>query len=398
MRESGRSYSLALMSVDVRKRRIDLPLVTRPGAADTGGSLLRPVAVYLASRVVVWVAVAYGVRRRGDPGILRALAEWDGSWYLSAAVQGYPAITPELNGQAVNSNIAFFPLYPLAIRAVSTVTGVSPLVASLLVAFVGGLAVAVLLWLLVRRLCDQRVADRAVLLFCFFPGSAVLSMAYSEPLMITMTMLCLLALLDHRWVGAGVAGALATASRPNAVAVCACCLYQAVQAFRKDHEWRAFIAPLLAPAGFVGFMLFLWARTGDPLVWFRVQREGWHERFDGGLRTFEEVLIVARDPVGASNTMTLQVLGLLFTLVALCLLWRWRPPAIMMIYTVTVLGLCLGSWNLGARPRFVLTAFPLIVAVARAVRGWWFVATFSVSALAMFGLAVLYTAPSMAVP
>ncbi|MGH8906260.1 MAG: mannosyltransferase family protein [Egibacteraceae bacterium] len=372
--------------------------MTGPGVGWAGRSLLRPVVAYVVSRVVVWAAVAYGVWRRGDPSVLRALAEWDGQWYLSAAVEGYPAVVPAVDGQAVDSSLAFFPVYPMAIRAVSTVTGLSPPVASVLVALVGGLAAAVLLRLLVGRLCGQQVADRAVLLFCFFPGSVVLSMAYSESLMLTATMLCLLMLLDRRWVSAGVTGALATASRPNAIAVCACCLYRAAQAVRRDRDWRALIAPLLAPAGFVGFMLFLWARTGEPFVWFRVQREGWQERFDGGRRAFQEILIVTRDPAGATNTTKLQVIGLLFTLVALYLLWRWRPPAVIVIYTIAVLVLCIGSWNLGARPRFVLTAFPLIVAVARVTRDRWFAAVLGVSAIAMFVLAVLYTAPRIAVP
>ncbi|MGH8930944.1 MAG: mannosyltransferase family protein [Egibacteraceae bacterium] len=386
------------MSVDVRGERVDLPPLEPSGVARAGRWLLRPVAAYVVSRLVVLAAVAYGVWSRNDPSVLRALAEWDGSWYLSAAVQGYPSMTPVLNGEAVNSNLAFFPLYPTAVRGMSAITGISPLLASVVVAFLGGLTASVLLWLLVRRLCDQRVADRAVLLFCFFPGSVVFSMAYSESLMLTMAMVCLLALLDRRWVAAGVAGALATASRPNAIAICACCLYPAARAVLRDRDWRALIAPLLAPAGFVGFMLFLWARTGDPLVWFRVQSEGWNERFDWGRRTLEEVMIVARDPVGASNTMTLQVLGLVFVLIALYFLWRWRPPAVIVIYTVGVLGLCLGSWTLGARPRFVLTAFPLIVAVARAARGRWFAPVLGVSALGMWVLAVMYTAPGMAVP
>ena len=386
------------MSVDVRGERVDLPPLRRSGAARTGRWLLRPVAAYLVSRLVVLAAVAYGVWSRNDPSVLRALAEWDGSWYLSAAVQGYPSATPVLNGEAVNSNLAFFPLYPAAVRGVSTIAGISPLLASVVVAFLGGLTASVLLWLLVRRLCDQQVADRAVLLFCFFPGSVVFSMAYSESLMLSMAMACLLALLDRRWMTAGVAGALATASRPNALAVCACCLYQAALAVWKDRDWRALIAPVLAPAGFVGFMLFLWARTGDPLVWFRVQREGWNERFDWGRRTLEEVVIVARDPASASNTMTLQVLGLMFVLIALYFLWRWRPPAVIVIYTIGVLGLCLGSWTLGARPRFVLTAFPLIVAVARAARGRRFIPVLAASALGMWVLAVMYTAPGMAVP
>ncbi|MGH8897453.1 MAG: hypothetical protein ACRDZ4_10615 [Egibacteraceae bacterium] len=43
----------------------------------------------------------------------------------------------------------------------------------------------------------------------------------AESLTLTLAIGCLLALLSRRWVGAGVAGPLATACRPNAVALCA---------------------------------------------------------------------------------------------------------------------------------------------------------------------------------
>ena len=290
----------------------------------------------------------------------------------------------------------------MVVPAVSELTGALGLRSGVVVATVAGLAATVLLWLFVRGICGSdggtAVADRAMLLFSFFPGSVVLGMAYSESLMLVMTLLCLLALLDRRWVSAGVAGLLATASRPNAVVVSLCCLYEAGKAVVKDRDWRALAAPALAPLGFVGFQLFLWARTGEPFVWFRVQREAWGEHFDGGVRTFEEVLLVGRDFDGATNPMIIQVLGLAFTLVAVYLLWRWRPPALVTIYTVGILVLCLGSWTLGARPRFVLTAFPLIVAVARAARGRWFAAVLTSSAFAMVVLAIVYTAPRIAVP
>src|SRR3712207_8231162 len=99
------------MSVLVRGERA-LPVLVRSGVLDRGRLLWRPAAAYCMSRVVVLFAVAFGVWRRGDPGVLRALTEWDGSWYLSAAVQGYPAAIPLLRGEAHNSNVAFFPLYP----------------------------------------------------------------------------------------------------------------------------------------------------------------------------------------------------------------------------------------------------------------------------------------------
>src|SRR5918997_3741746 len=140
-------------------------------------------------------------------------------------------------------------------------------------------------------------------------------MVFSESLMLMLAFLTLLALLSRRWISAGVASALATASRPNAVALCACCLWEAVRAIREDREWKALIAPLLAPVGFLGFMLFLKVRTGE-MAWFRVEREGWGERFDFGIQTFKEVWMTARDPLGVPPAMALQALGLMFALVA----------------------------------------------------------------------------------
>ncbi|MGH8903265.1 MAG: mannosyltransferase family protein [Egibacteraceae bacterium] len=381
-----------------RDERLELSGAVRPGISGTVARLWRPAVVYLVSRVVALIAVAWGVWFRGGSSVQRALAEWDGSWYLSVTVQGYPSAPPELYGLAVANNLAFFPLYPLTIRGLSRLTGLSALSSGVVIALVFGLVATLLLWVLVGRLCDEQVAHRSVLLFCFFPSSVFLSMVYAESLMLTLTMLCLLALLRRRWLGAGVAGALATASRPNAVALCACCLWEAVRAIRRDREWKAVIAPLLVPVGFVGFMIFLWARTGEITAWFRVEREAWGERFDLGIQTFKEIWMTARDPLGVPPEMALQVLGLTFTLAAGYLLWRWRPPFVLAIYTAAILFLCLTSSILGARPRFVLTAFPLIVAVARALDGRWFAAVLSVSVVAMIGLAVIYTTPMLAVP
>ena len=60
-------------------------------------------------------------------------------------------------------------------------------------------------------------------------------------------------------------------------------------------------------------------------------------------------------------------LGLVFALVGLYLMVRWRPPVIIWIYTVGILLSAFDSNMVGARPRVLLTAFPLIVAVARRI-------------------------------
>ncbi|MDQ3974222.1 MAG: hypothetical protein M3276_07795, partial [Actinomycetota bacterium] len=148
--------------------------------------------------------------------------------------------------------------------------------------------------------------------------------------------------------------------------------------------------PALAPLELLGFFGYLWAHTGQPAAWLLVQRHGWGERVDFGYRTLREVAIAVRDPANAP--VVVAVAGLAFVAVAAVLLWRWRPPAELVVYAVGVIVLALLSRRLQARPRFILTAFPLIVAVARPLGGRLLAVAVAVSAALLSALSVLTVA------
>src|SRR5207253_2841726 len=113
-----------------------------------------------------------------------------------------------------------------------------------------------------------------------FPGSFVFSMTYSVPLMLAFPIGCLICLLQRRFVLAGLCGALATVTRPNAIVLVACCAWVAFREIRRSSHWKALAAPLLSLTGVVSYYLFLWQRTGHPLAWMTVQHDLWNERFD----------------------------------------------------------------------------------------------------------------------
>ncbi|MDP9406066.1 MAG: hypothetical protein M3O86_05630 [Actinomycetota bacterium] len=353
---------------------------------------------WVASRALVVAAIAVGNHWRGQgQTVMDALHLWDGNWYLSAAAGYDYRIVPA--GQPTGQvNIAFFPAYPLAIRFTEAVTGWSPLVSAVAVAWLFGAVAVVLIWLLVRRISGEEVAGRAATLFCFFPGSVILSFVYSEPLMLTFAAGCLLALLSRRWAAAGVLAALAGFARPNGLVLALCCAWAAGVAIVSRREWRALIAPALAPLGVLLWFAWLGGRTGDPAIWMRVEREGWGEGVDFGRRTIGSVLAVAKDLPTPSLWLAVPVAGLLFAAVALVLLWRWRPPAVVVVYTLGILALAFVSQTLGARPRFVMTAFPLIAAVAWAVRGTAYPFVLAGFAVLSAGLAMVYAVPLLSVP
>ncbi len=161
-------------------------------------------------------------------------------------------------------------------------TGLSTLHAAILVSFVLGAAATVLVWQLAARLVGRDKANRATALFVFFPGAFVLSMAYAETLMIVAAAACLLFLLDRRWTLAGLAGAVATATRPNGIAVLIACAVVAAVAMLRRREWAALRAPLLAACGVGSFFTYLWIRTGHLNAWFESERVMWHDHFSVG--------------------------------------------------------------------------------------------------------------------
>jgi Mannosyltransferase (PIG-V) len=362
---------------------------TRLGAAQ----VLRPVAVFTASRAVALLAHAVAARISPDLDLLDAVAIWDGPWYAMVATAGYPAMVPP----ETQATTAFFPLFPMAIDALTAVTPLGALEAAVALDLVFGAGFAVALWMLVRHLADDEVADRATVLVLFFPGAAVLSMGYAEPLMLALAAACLLALVTRRWVTAGALAALATATRPNAIALCAACAWAAAVAVRRRREWRALWAPLLSPLGMVAFFAFLWARTGEAGVWFRVQREGWDERFDLGLNTVRKLRESAVDPLFNPNTLAASV-GVVLVVVMAVLLWRWRPPGALVVYTAVVVALAVGAQTLGARPRFVLTAFPLLVALAYHVRGLAFTVLAALFAGGLAAMAIVFSTTLLVTP
>ncbi len=365
--------------------------------------LALPVGAFVASRVLVLAAIAAGNHLRGARDLVRdSLHLWDGNWYLSAAAgYVYPQLPPGADVGQVN--IAFFPAYPLLIRWASGATEVTPLAAAIALTWVFGALAVVAVWLLVRRVADDEVADRAALLLAFFPGTVVFSMVYSESVMLAAAAGCLLALLSQRWLAAGLLGALASAARPNGLVLAACCAWAALAVFRSQRDWRVFVAPALAPLGAVTWLGWLWWRTGEPLMWLRVQRQGWGEGVDFGRSTMRDIVTVSRlaDDLNLADlpmATLLRVAGLVVVAVALLALARWRPPAVLVVYTAGVLALSLLSVTLGARPRFVTTAFPLVAALAWALRGRAFEVALALSAGLSCVAAVIYTTPGVVAP
>jgi hypothetical protein len=190
-----------------------------------------------SSRLLVWVAgvgtvlaFGFGPQRKAfdPPGITSGFgwlgnllaapaARWDGVWYLVIARYGY---RPDLG---ITSRTAFFPLYPLALRALSWL-GPPPILAGVLVSVV---ALAFALYGIHRLATLElararpalsgerlaRAAQLAVLLTAFAPMAFFFSAVYSESLYLALSVGLFWSARNGRWAWVGVLGALAGATR-----------------------------------------------------------------------------------------------------------------------------------------------------------------------------------------
>ena len=358
-----------------------------PEGAGGGGAahdLRAALDPYVRSRLLTLVvATLAGLRLGGGP--VRFLSTWDSGWFLSVARSGYPAHIPTAAGHVVQSTLAFFPLFPLLLKAVAVLTPLSDAAAGLAVSLAaGGVAALALYRIALRVTPDPDRARRAVVLFSFFPGTLVLSMPYSEAVMTALAAACLLALLEERWWAAGLCAALATASRASALALVPACLWQAVVAIRRHRRsaggpafaerglrrLRPLIAPLLAPLGTAGFFVYLWARTGDRLAYVHAEA-AWNSGFSYGRPAFMMVGRVLRSPLTAGPMPVTATLALAFAAATGVILARRRWPAVLSVYTFSVLAISVLTRTDGLRPRDVVTAFPLFLAAADVLEERW---------------------------
>lgn len=340
-------------------RRLDDRPSTLRGAASAA-------AIFLASRLVVVGALFIGTVLRPGSTITGLLYMWDAGWYMNTAQNGYPSTLPDHVGHTAQSTIAFFPLFPLLVRHVQGITGWTFLGAGVFVSVLSGLAAALVIWLLVRFLVDDASALRAVALFSFFPASVAMVLPFAEGVAVALSAGCLYFLVRERWLAAGLAAAFATAARPTAMVLTVCCLYAALVAVVRKRQWWALVSVALAPLGVFVYFTFLKFRTGSFTAWFEVLEAGWAQKTDYGRGTLNAVRLVLHSPLVDLNALS-ATLALGATIAGFIALLYWRPPAVIVVYAAAVSLMAVTS-GIGSRPRYMLSAFPLIIAVAVVLR------------------------------
>lgn len=308
--------------------------------------------------------------------VFGTFAEWDSGWYVAIADNGYES----------RQSTAYFPLYPLLVRALSSLTG-STVVAGVLISLLAAGVAAIMLAELARPLLGERGARESVLLVALYPAAFVFTSVYTDGLFLALSAGAFLAARRQRPWLAGALGALAVATRLLGLALLPA-LILLLWPRRRSARELARLLPLLAlPAALGAYALFLDRRFGSWDVFADAQREFWQRHTPtlgplGGLWESAESAYHGAAQLALHLPRTGEtfdrfdqiavwfVLHFLLLLAAIALTWvAWRRlGAAFGLYSVTTLVVLLSStvtwFPLASLPRYLLADFPLFLALA----------------------------------
>ena len=338
--------------------------------------------------MLLWLAAAAD---QGDT-LRQYLLEWDGGWFVRVAMNGYPnGYTVGAGGQLEANELAFFPLYPMLIRAVSML-GLDFGSAAIAVSWLASIGAAVALHLLGTSLHGKRAGWALVAICCSAPVSVVLTMAYSEGLFLALVAGMLVAAHRRVWWAAGLLGLLASLTRPTgagaavALAVAAALHVREARATGSGGTWKPIVAAAVALAGVPAYLGWVALRVGDLDAWFRIQAAGWGTAFDFGASTVR--FLGGTLSTGDGWVPISVALILLAAAAAAGVALAGRPWLPLAVYGVIAMVLVYGQAGFyHSKPRLLLPVLlTLLPAVGAAARARPRVAVPAIVAWALFGL------------
>ena len=192
-----------------------------------------------------WIAPPIG---HGWHNIFTALERQDALWFLRIATSGYAR---------ADGSAAFFPLYPLLIRAVSWLVGGRPLLAATLVSNVAFFGSLLVLYDLTARELSEAVARRTIVYIAIFPTAFFFFAPYSESVFLLLALIAFRQARRDRWASAALAGALAALTRSIGIVLAPALIVMAVEQYRAHggRLWArvaAGAAVVLGPLAYLG--------------------------------------------------------------------------------------------------------------------------------------------------
>jgi hypothetical protein len=312
------------------------------------------------------------------------LLSWDAHQYRAIAEDGYHSIP---------HGFRFFPGMPLLSRGLGWLLAGHVDVAMLLIANVAAFAAGVALYRLVLVETGQaRLSRLATWLLMATPGAAPLVMGYAESLGMLGVVLAFHAVRTGRWRVAVFPAALVGLTWSIGALLALPLAVEAIRSWRAASPigrlWRALVAaaPVAATATYLAWVQH---ETGS---WYRdvfeVQDVVYHRGFE---EPVGRIIESARDLVAGHHPQGIQFLWVLLVVPLLVVTFR-RLPLSYGVWSLGILLIAVSAHNIDSFERYLLRAFPLVVAGALSIRSErqeWVVMSLASAGLVAYSAAIL---------
>jgi hypothetical protein len=331
--------------------------------------LLTRLSVFLLVGAGAWMLAPDNAVRHPISYLAR-WNQWDTVHYTTIAQFGYDG-NPAQPGWVPLE--AFFPGYPLVLRVVHSATGLNYVAAGLAISLFAGAVASIALARIALDYAGPgddgaKLAERTVMVFLISPTTVFLSAAYTESLFLALALTAWLAARHGRWGWAGLLAGGASLVKFYGVLLAIALIVEYFTQRDRDRDRSRWTALQLAVPflPFLGYMAWLYHRTGDWMYWRRAEERGWGRHtvwpwqglhnalsghFDGRARTdfaWMYLLDIATLAVGVALTVWLV---------------RHRRWAETTFVGLQVASLCTTSlWQ--SFPRFALAWWPLWIVLA----------------------------------
>lgn len=277
---------------------------------------------------------------------------FDGVHYLRLIESGYVDIGTQ----------AFFPLYPILVSFISSLTGLNAYLSAIILSYLSLTLSLIVLWKLFPK-----EKTRLTFFLLLFPTSFFFLSVYTESLFLLLSLCFFLSLKREKYVLASIFAALASGTRLVGLFLGLVLVWRLVTHYKRTRPLYVLALSILSASGFLLYAYFLWYNFGDPLMFLHVQEMFGANRSGGEIILLPQVLyrylkmILTVDP----TTFLYQRiwLELIFFFGAV---WAWYKNLKLLsrevnLYVIFSLLLPTLTGTLSSVPRYILVLVPFLL-------------------------------------
>lgn len=298
--------------------------------------------------------------------LLYPFGNFDGAYYLLIAAKGYTV------------NAGFFPLFPLSIHLTNSFLNPSAdqpfdliqyFIAIVLVGIYFLISLKIF-YKLIKLDYKENIAIWSIIFLLIFPTSFFYAAIYSESLFLLLSLLAFYFARNKRWFWAGVASIFLSASRLVGIAIFPALLYEYFKS-EKNKSLGKLLSIFLAPIGLITYAFYNFQKWGNPFYFIKAQGNFANNRsvdsvvlLPQTLFRYIKILTTLKPTIYEWWVAFFEVTFFALALTLFYIAWKKKIRISYLIFGILCFLLPASSGTLSGLPRYILTIFPIFMALA----------------------------------